>query len=498
MRERVKQDLYARSDSYQTIQPDRTRPHVLKRLVKLAALARLRPGNGQPLPLQEFVRVTEDAGVEARAQGDLAVVAAVANEVMDTDARLTTAEDRSRATASDLATAEKEARKQAASAGTISPLPRLEVPAAGQPIRRRRLINPFLEWPALAGIAGGESALTYLAARVTTLGPTVRQLFTLAVGIASVFTAQVAARCLDQLGLGPDGKEDHRRRQWLDVGVGALALASGSAIVLAVARMREAFLKAVYDGLVRQSTALVIDQGYLPWLLVLGVALLGLGTTVAYAAIPDRPGVAAQWWKALVNYFLAMHWRRRDDKQQQADWAAQQARLGSLRQAAAEAIAEDTELRAALAQLVTTLRRAVLHALMSRRVQADVGDAAQFKVAQDLAEQISLRRLGFLQRIKARWRGQTADVPDTVVPFTSLAATEDTAAAELSWVIGPAMEVLERRGLLKSNDPMPLLAQPASDTERLKAVIDTDDSARSNGKSPHPPSITAREGMNHD
>jgi hypothetical protein len=45
----------AETPDYQTVQPDSTRPHLLERIAKQAARARLRPGKTQRLPAQMSV-----------------------------------------------------------------------------------------------------------------------------------------------------------------------------------------------------------------------------------------------------------------------------------------------------------------------------------------------------------------------------------------------------------------------------------------------------------
>jgi hypothetical protein len=370
----------------------------------------------------------------------------------------------------------------------------LPTPVAASEGRRHRLIGPLLEWPALAGIAAGEAALTYLAAKVTTLGPTVRQLFTAAVGIASVFTAVVAARLLDRLAVGSDGKEDPRRRRRLDVGTGLLAGVSGIAIALAVARMRETFLKAVYDGMAGQSAALVIDQRYLPWLLVLGVALLGLGAAIAYAAIPDNPGSAARWAKAFLRWLAAGASRRRRQRAQQAEFTKQQDELAKLRQEEGTAAARAAELEGELGALATAVKVAQEDAALTYYTQASAGDAAIHDTQEYLCEQLARRRRGIRQRLKDLWRGRDADVLDPLTEIASLATPEGLQdwLAQVDAALSPAKLVLLRRGELREADLAPALMEP----DRPKYTVQRmgEEPASGNGKPRRPPSLMPPKG----
>jgi hypothetical protein len=242
----------------------------------------------------------------------------------------------------------------------------------------------------------------------------------------------LAARCLDRLGAMPDGSEDPDRRRWLDVAVAGVALACGVTVAIAMGYL------AARGG--RSALAL---------------ALLGLATTVSYAAIPDRPGARdgerSRSVAARVQRFQEHRRTRR------------QLRAARARAAAVEATVR--QLREELALLVPQLFAAEQAALLFWRYQVAIGDAAQHAFEQHLAAFTVRRSRGAWRPIAAWWLGTPPAAAPDAGSGRRLASVGDQQPEwgdQVARVTMAAKRVLVRRGLLDITHALWLSRMPGA------------------------------------
>jgi hypothetical protein len=402
-----------------------TRPRALRTLAKAAAKAGLSWDPDQPLPVQRFVEAQERARLAFQARRELSRVTAVASQVMVVDSRLAEAEASLDQAVADRSTA---ARRHAAArawpapdgepaGGAAGPRhPPGTAPAAEQ-AGRRRALGAWTEAVILAVVAGGEGVLAFGVGRELGLKAVALGLLAAAAAVGSIAAAQLAARGLDRFGALPDGSEDPDRRRWLDVAVAGVALACGVTLAMAMGYMT--------------------DRGGRS---ALALALLGLATTVSYAAIPDRPGARdGERSRSLAARLQHFQEHRR---------ARRQLRAARAREASAEATTR--QLREELALLVPQLFAAEQAALLFWRYQVAIGDAAQHAFEQHLAAFSVRRARGAWQPIAAWWLGAPplASEAGSGKQFASVGDQPSEWGDQVARVTMAAKRVLVRRGLL--------------------------------------------------
>jgi hypothetical protein len=410
-------------------------PRPLRIFARSIARSGLAPGPDQRLPGQHAVAAGERTALFLHLVKAFVSLAQVSADALQTDRLLERAE-----------AAEEEARIEQARAReerqAVKTRPaRTPAPADGDASAakgRPALIGRWTELPALALMAMGEMGLTYSAARITGVSPRLTGLLTAAVGIATIVAAQVAGVCIYQLGMGPDGREDPRRRRLADIAVGALAVVAGVALVLSISHLREAWLGPFLTS-ITTGTAVRFDLGFLPWLRVLGLALLAVATVVVYAAAPrGRRGVATRELLGL----LGAWWNRLQ-----------------LRRAERRAVRARNKKRAlvdrlwsSLAALAPQFAMAEIEVDLTKRAQAQHGDYIVWLFDQYLLSSIARQARSLPDRIREWLRGRPATAPVPMPVFEPTAAAMPEWPAEILRISGAARRVLVRRGLLSAED----------------------------------------------
>jgi len=412
--------------------------------------------------VQRFVEAHERARLAFHARRELSRVTAVASEVMAVDSRLADAEEQlgqavGQRSAAAAAVSGRSADRQPPAAGerTAGDDAARQRPAPGAgpapgsgagpaPGQRSRLplLGPWAEAAILAAAAAGEAVLAYVAARDLGLALLPIGLLTLTVAISTVAAAQLAAHGIDRLAAGRDGLDDPHRRRWLDVGMGGAALASGMALAIGVGRLtaRAGTGVAPHAGARAGAPACAGCPGLgASHVIVLGLALLGLATAVAYyAAIPDRAGAAkVHRWRALTAFLRQAVEDRRGRRQ---------LRVATAQEAAAHAAVR--QLREQLAVLVPQLFAAEQAALLFWSYQVAIGDAAQHALRQHLSAFATQRSRGVRKPLVDWWSGTAPLVPEVRLGFTSIGEAQWDWAEQMGRVTMAAKRVLVRRGLL--------------------------------------------------
>jgi hypothetical protein len=416
-------------------QANATHPRLLWRLARTAAKAGLGVGPDGALPVQRYVQKQEQAAMATQLRAASRLVAGVVGRVMRLEAELRGAEGRlhDAGVHLDELTEHHRAAHTAVAKRRAAALEQLEPSPPATLKRRAPLLGSFTGRVTLGCIAAGQAGLAWAAAGSTGLGAALIAPLTLAVGAGTAVAAHIGARSLDQIAITPGGMEHPRRRRRLDLSVGGGAFVAGTLLAVAAAQLRTA-VPAAGAG----------EPLALSWLALMGAALLGLAVTVAYAAVPADPGLAAR--------------RRRAVVQLGAEWLAERRRRSELKAAVAERRAARRaldRLQGELAEQAGRLGQAEVDGVQAWRQQAAIGDAAQFALEEHLLEFTTRRRRSIGARIAGRWRGRT---PATFGPSRSFNSTGEAQAdwpEQVAKLTRPAREVLVRRGLVAGEEPRP-------------------------------------------
>jgi hypothetical protein len=474
MPKRDRRELEA--SAYPTLQPDQTRPHVLKFRARKATKARVWHGQDQPLPLLPFVRTVERGGLWARLAGALSGVGETANQIMGVDAELTKA----------TAAREDAAARRAAAEETMPARPRAgsqpapELPAPAEPPAHKRYIGTVMEWIGLLAIGAIDVPFNYVAAQVMAMPASGRLPFALGWALANVVIALIVGRIFAEY----DRQRDVPHYKLLVMAAALISVVVGA---VAIAEMREAYQRAIYAVMRTEQASFAVGENWLPWLVVFSVAVVICGAAIAYAAAPEDRGAAWRWCKALMRWLVAGHLRRRQHLAQQAEWAKDQAEVAKLRQEEAAAAGREAELAAELGRLASGLGMAEAQIRTVCEIQASVGEAAQHNLNQHLAEGRYLRRHGLLQRFKDFFGGRDADALEPLPQVSPMATLEvwRVAVAQADQATCVAKGKLKERGYKVTDGST--LTQVEAEVERLSAEIKRMDkgSPRSNGNGSH-------------
>jgi hypothetical protein len=322
------------------------------------------------------------------------------------------------------------------------------------PARRRPVLGPWAETAILAVLGGGQAALAYVAAQDLGLGAVPLGLLTLAVAVCCIAAARLGSRAIERVGAAADGGEDPHRRRWLDVAVGTGALACGVALAVGVGRLAASATAGpvVPAGATTGAPACAGCAGLLgSHVIVLGLALLGVATAVAYAAMPDpASSTNSRRWRSVADRLRGLQADHRSRRRLRAALA---------HEAAAQAAAR--QLRQELAVLVPQLFAAEQAALLFWRYQVAIGDATQHRLQQHLAGFTLRRSKGVGQPVKEWWRGAEPVTPKPE-QFTSIGAAQEDWGEQVARVTLAAKRVLVRRGLLDITHSLRLSRPPAT------------------------------------
>jgi hypothetical protein len=411
-----------------------TRPRALRALARSAVRAGLSWDPANHLPVQRFVRAQERARLIFHARRELPRVTAVASQVMLVDSRLVQAEEALRQAVAHRAAMSLGPPRTLEPPGVVArPSTTVDDLAPRQPpgIGRSRppLIGPWSEAAVLAGVAGGQGVLAYMAAIGGRFGTVPVGLLAVAAAVGSTAAAQLAARGINRLATTPDGADDPRRRRQLDTAVAGGALVCGVTLAAGVGHLSA-------EGGAAATR----------------LALLGLATAAAYAATPGGSGTPEisrwRWMTTRLRRLRSDHRHRRD--------------LRAARSREAAARAAPRQLREELAVLVPQLFAAEQAALLFWRYQVAIGDAAQHSFEQHLAAYSLRRSRGVRRPIVDWWRGATPTPPRTGEEPASIGGDQPDWGNQVARVTMAAKRVLVRRGLLDITHGLRLPPMPGA------------------------------------
>src|SRR6266545_2105011 len=447
---------------YIVTQPRATSPRELDRQAAASARARLKPDSNNHLPGQHAVRLHEQAGVAGQTEMALARVEECARAVMEADSDLTAAKckvDDAQAAASDREllsrhTAAEEALAEARRAQeqleNEMQTPEEPAPVGAEPgtqpteptaVTSDRYSSPLgwlvlLEPLVLYIVARGEYGFTYLASRVTLMPGMYLADFTRAMVAATLAGGVFSGRWF-RWRVASRGDERTKRR-WHFLAP-AVAIISAMLVAVTTARMRDAYLRSTYQVAEGRAHQFVMQTSFIPWLTVLGVALVGLAFSLSYMC--GSSPVYRDVWQRSVAWFkhsrserrarnAAQEARHHVEQARAARWATVRQRVTEAEAAVAEAKAKVDAIKAAatgakeledqcwkrLAGLAPGLLLAEQVVVTSYQAQVASGDATSRTFSQKLLQQNARQERGAPDRFRDWWRGTNPSAPELKDP----------------------------------------------------------------------------------
>jgi hypothetical protein len=389
------------------------------------------------------------------------------------------------------------------------------------PVGQARYSTPFgwlawLELPILYIVARGEFGFTYLASRVTLMPGMYLADFTRAMVAATLAGGVFSGRWFRWRVASRGNERTERRWHFL---APAVAIISALLVAVTTARMRDAYLRSTYQVAAGRTHQFVMQTSFIPWLTVLGVALVGLAFSLSYMC-GSSPVYRDVWQRSAAWFKHSRSERNERNAAQETRLQAEQARaarrevvssrVAEAEAAVAEVKAEADSIKAAemgakeledqcwkrLAGLVPGLLLAEQVVVTSYQVQVASGNATSRTLSQKLLQQNARQERGAPDRFRDWWRGTNPSAPELRDPPPTIEeVAPETVIAWARAIAAPAERALIKHGLLDPDDLPPTNRRPSLEP-RGHTTTPNRPGPKGHTGSPNgqPPAVTTMEG----